>query len=358
MEKPSKREWTLLNANESNKNSMMLKTLDLDAFEYHRYPDADATALKLSVVNELNATVQMFEPDCAYTPLTPDNIVMGTGSDEILKLILEAVLTREGVVLIPSPSFSEYKKITEIVKGKLVELASEDLVVTASDLIACANRENAQVIFLANPNNPTGQLMTLKDIERLATETEAIIVVDEAYAEFSAMTAIKLALINPRIIVTRTLSKAYGLASLRLGYAVAQPQVIEQLSRLKLTYNISGISEWLAIKALQNTEEVRRYIDQVVQLRGKAIWLMQQFSYLNVYPSAANFILFEVKEAKMFEQLMLAFEAAKIRVRTFEQAEGKLRRCVRLTLTDELEFMKAFTLLKTQGGANGCCDRA
>ena len=346
MEKQLKKDWLRLNANESNKGPKSLETIDFNGFEVNRYPDSDAMQLKLAIANELSTTRGSYDPECAYAPLTPDHLIMGTGSDEVLKLILETFLPKEGVVLAPSPTFSEYQKITAIVKGRYLEMPFEDLCIDIDKLISRATFENADVIFLANPSNPTGQLFTLKEIERLVQETRALIVVDEAYAEFCAVTAIRLALLNPRVIVTRTLSKAYGMASLRLGYAIAQPEIIAQMNALRLTYNISGLSEWLALKALERSDETRDYKAQVVQLRGKALWLLNQLPGLIIHESAANFILIEFEDALKLLALKSTLESAGISVRTFESKSGRLKNCMRLTLTDDQEFVKVYSLLK------------
>lgn len=355
MEKPSKRDWTILNANESNRKPSSLKNLDLIGFDFNRYPKSEPSLLKQSVIRQLNSIMSRFEPDCAYSSLSEANIIMGTGSDEILKLILETFLRKDGVVLMPSPSFSEYKKITEAVKGRWVEVITDQLTADIDGLIQASKKENADVIFLANPNNPTGQLFNLSEIMRLLEETKAIIVVDEAYAEFCAVTAINQAIQHPRIIVTRTLSKAYGLASLRIGYAVAMENVIEQMNALRLTYNISGISEWLAVEALKDTKAVEPYLDQVVQLRGKAIWMLSEFDCINVFQSAANFLLIEMLNQGFYESIIRTLDEEKIKVRTFEHASGRLSRCVRVTLTDEYEFLLFYNTLKRLEG--DCHDR-
>ena len=346
MEKQSKREWLQLNANESNRVPSALQSLDLNTFEFNRYPDSDASKLKQALVNELGTTRQFYEPECAYEAVKPENLIIGTGSDEVLKLILETFLPVGGVVLAPSPTFSEYEKIATIVKGRYVEVAFESLVIDIDVLIRCAVKEKADVIFLANPSNPTGQLFTLAEIERLIAETNALIVVDEAYAEFCTTTAIKLALTNPRVIVTRTLSKAYGMASLRLGFAIAQPEIIARMANLKLTYNISGLSEWLAIKALETSEGARRYSEQVVQLRGKALWLLNQQPSLKIFKSAANFILIEIEDDSKRVTLRNRLASAGVRVRSFEANVGRLGRCIRVTLTDEQEFVMVYTFFK------------
>ena len=356
MEKLLKRDWTFLNANESNRKPPSLKNVDLNGFDFHRYPNSEPSQLKQSVIRQLNSIVSRFEPECAYPSLSEANMILGTGSDEILKLILETFLTKEGVVLAPYPSFSEYKKITKAVKGRWVEVDSDQIIMDLDVLIEASRKENADIIFLANPNNPTGQLFNLSEIKRLLEETEAIIVVDEAYAEFCSMTAITLAMQYPRLIVTRTLSKAYGLAALRIGYAIATADAIEQMNALRLTYNISGISEWFAMEALKDPKVVELYLDQVIQLRGKAIWMLRQFDFIHVFQSAANFLLIEMSDQRFYDALIEKLEEEKIKVRTFEQAIGRLSRCVRVTLTDEYEFMLFYRVLKKCEGA--CHDRS
>jgi len=350
MEKPLKRECLLLNANESNQNPFNIQNLDLSDVALNRYPDSDQMLLKKAVSKELGITRSRYDTQCVYGAVSPENLIMGTGSDEVLKLILETFLPVGGTVLAPSPSFSEYKKITSMVKGRFVQVSFEDLTISLSRLIQTAVKEDADVIFLANPNNPTGQLFSLKDINQLLDETNARIVVDEAYAEFCQMTAIGLALKNPRVIVTRTLSKAYGMATLRLGFAVTTDSNIARMNAFKLTYNISGISEWLALKALDHSGYVHRYTSQVIELREKALVMLSNHPNLKVYDSAANFILIEIESVNFFIKLKEKFLQASIRVRTFEGESGRLAQCIRVTLTDMQEFIKVYEAL---GGSNG-----
>ncbi len=351
MEKPLKKECLLLNANESNQNPFNTQNFDLSDVALNRYPDSDQMRLKKAVSKELVAACSRYDAQCAYGAVSPENLIMGTGSDEILKLILETFLPFGGTVLAPSPSFSEYKKITAIVKGRFVEASFEDLNISILRLIQTAVKEDADVIFLANPNNPTGQLFSLEDINQLLDATNAHIVIDEAYAEFCNVTAIELALKNPRVIVTRTLSKAYGMAALRLGFAVATPFNISRMSALKLTYNISGISEWLALKALDNSDYVDRYTSQVIELREKALDLLRKLPNLKVYDSAANFILVEIESINHFRVLKQKLVEASIHIRTFAGESGRLDRCIRVTLTDTHEFIKVYEAL---GGSNDC----
>ncbi len=352
MEKQLRSEYKLLlDANEMNFDPSTL-TLDWGKIkEFNRYPDPTSIELRTAISDVLNQKRLNYDCENQYHPILPNQLIIGTGSDEILKLILESLTDKGSVVLSPTPSFSEYEKLTELVKGKLIKVPCNDLKVDIEGLINASKSFEARVIFLANPNNPTGQLMTKFEIEKLLLETDAYVVVDEAYAEFSEVTALCLLEKYEKLLITRTLSKAYGLASLRLGYLIASESIVSVLSDYKMTYNITGVSESIAIEVLKNTTYADQYIKGVKSLRKRAFSLLNELENIMAIPGEANFILIKIIGDQRYLQLKVAFETAGVKVRYFNsgnngKVDESLNNCIRVTLTTEEEFMTVLGLMK------------
>ena len=344
MEKQYRSEYKLLlDANEMNFDPSNL-TIDWTKIKaFNRYPDPDSLALKEVICQELNRKESRYDSDNRYRPVSPEQLIIGTGSDEILKLILEGLTEKGSVVIAPDPSFSEYEKLTQLVQGELVKVPCINFKVDVDALIDAQKRNDARVIFIANPNNPTGQLISKKEIEALLIKTGAWIVVDEAYAEFSQETALGLLEKYEKLLITRTLSKAYGLAALRIGYLIASERVTASLSPYKMTYNITGVSELIALQVLNDTEYSDQYIAGVKALRRKAFEVLKEVNGLTLYPSEANFILIEVNTKENYNLLEKALEKNAIKVRYFKNTSNlnqdePIHRCIRFTLTTVDEF--------------------
>lgn len=352
MEKQSRSDYSfLLDANEMNFDPSTL-TLDWTKIKaFNRYPDTDSLKLKSAICKELNRKNANYDLSYQYKQISPEQLILGTGSDEILKLILEGLTDKGNLTISPDPSFSEYEKLTGLVQGELVKVPCVDFKVDIDALIKAQNKFDARVIFLANPNNPTGELISKQAIETLLLQTDAWVVVDEAYAEFSEETAIGLLEKYERLLITRTLSKAYGLASLRIGYLIANESVIQKLSPFKMTYNITGVSELITLEVLKNTSYSDDYIAGVKKLRKNAMTILSQIKGIIAFPSEANFILLQLSTEENYRLLKAAFEKSGIKVRYFKNASARfednmLSRCIRITLTTEDEFMFVVNVLK------------
>lgn len=294
-------------------------------FEANRYPDATSLTLRTAIAELVGDET-----------VTPENLIMGSGSDEVLKMAIEAFVKPFGSVIIPDPSFSEYEKLCKITYREIVKVPCEDFTVNIDALIKAQKQVDAELIILANPNNPTGKVVSLNEIQRLLDETRAWVLVDEAYMEFATCNALPLLKYSPKLLVTRTLSKAYGLAALRIGYLMAQKSTIELLLPYKMTYNISGLSESVAIEVLRNTTYSKRYVAMVKSVRRAAITALASIEGIRAISSEANFILIQVHDSEKFVVLNRAFLEAGIKIRFFpnEPEDSALCQCIRITLTD------------------------
>lgn len=318
----------LLNANEMAYDPVKYIRIEQLIKDINRYPDAESTTLREAIANHVGV-----DPSC---------MICGTGSDEMLKLILEGYTEQGDVVLSPTPSFSEYDRLVHMVKAKMVKVPCKaNFEVDVAALIDTQQQTQAKVILLANPNNPTGIRLSNTDIARLHDATDALIVVDEAYIEFADASALELLKTKTRIVITRTLSKAFGMASLRIGYLMACMPIIRKLAPLKMTYNISGISEAIAIELLSRPEYVKTYVQEIIALRAYAFNALTQIKSIQVIPSEANFLLFQLRRPTDYAPLMAAYKAQHIVIRVLDS--GKF---IRVTLTNASEFNRFLEVTK------------
>ncbi|MEO8406136.1 MAG: aminotransferase class I/II-fold pyridoxal phosphate-dependent enzyme, partial [Chitinophagaceae bacterium] len=175
------------------------------------------------------------------------------------------------------------------------------------DSIAEAIDGNTKIIWICSPNNPTGNSIFYPDMEILLNNFDGLVVVDEAYINFAKQRSLVIDLKEyPNLVVMQTLSKAWGLAALRLGMIIASPEIVTWLNKIKPPYNINQATQELALKALNEVGQVNEMIRQIVQMRGTLTTALQQLPVvIKVYPSDANFLLVKVKNAvKAYEHLL------------------------------------------------------
>jgi histidinol-phosphate aminotransferase len=251
---------------------------------YNRYPDPRQKVLKARV--------------SALKGLPAENIFLGNGSDEAIDLMYRIFCTpgKDNAVAIV-PSYGMYAVAADIndVQVRGIPLGP-DFSLPASQLLAAADA-NTRLLFLCSPNNPSGNAFPNEELLSLVEQFPGVVVLDEAYADFSAFGSLRSKVQEyPNLVVLQTFSKAYGLAGLRLGMAFADAYVIELMNRVKYPYNISQATQELALKALEEPREslIRQLIAQRRRLTEA---LLAYSSILKVWPSDANFLLVQVKDA-------------------------------------------------------------
>ena len=254
---------------------------------YNRYPDPLQSEVKKRL-SEIKG-------------VPPRNIFLGNGSDEAIDILFRSFCNPgiDNVILVP-PTYGMYEVSANIndIKIKKVPLTSEyQLNVEA---IAEAIDDHTKLIFICSPNNPTGNSMNRDDVETLLANFNGIVVVDEAYINFSRQkTFIQELTEYANLVVLQTLSKAWGLAGLRVGMAFASEEIIEVMNKVKPPYNINEASQQLALEALQNVNQVNDWIKETLIQRDKLVLeLKNQDFVLDIYPSDANFILMKTTDAK------------------------------------------------------------
>ncbi|MGN6352717.1 MAG: histidinol-phosphate transaminase [Parafilimonas sp.] len=262
---------------------------------FHRYPDPQQKQLKqkLSLIKDVPA----------------ENIFVGNGSDEAIDLLIRA-FCNPGVdnILIFPPTYGMYEvsaEINDIAINKV--LLTEDYQI---DLTAVKNGidNNTKIIFVCSPNNPTGNLLETTSIEWLLKNFNGIVAVDEAYIDFAGAQSWSQRLNEfPNLVVLQTLSKAWGLAGLRIGFAYASKEIIYVFNKIKPPYNISEATQQLALQALQNEQQAKEKTNILIQQKIRLLEGFKQFDFIKtIYPSDANFILVKVDDAKDLYQYLVA----------------------------------------------------
>ena len=245
-----------------------------------------------------------FVPDSLHRALAEftgwykDGILVGNGSNELLQAVLMALVDNGSTVAIPSPTFTVYRLIATVLGANVADIPLDaDMSYNVDTILAKALESRAGIVVINNPNNPTGSAINEAGLRRILTEYPGFVLLDEAYYEFGGYTGFDLLKDFPRLLITRTFSKAMGMASLRLGYLMAHPLLAEQISKAKLPYNVNQFSLIAAEVALENIERFRPAIETILGEKEKLRKALEEIPGVKVYPSRANFFLVEVPVA-------------------------------------------------------------
>ena len=303
----------LLDANENAFGS----AINFDGLELHRYPDPSQKELRSKIARLQHTQI--------------DNIFVGVGSDEVIDLLIRIFCEpRKDSVLILEPTYGVYRVAADVNDVKVDSCLLDDEF--QIDLAEVRRKTNAatKLIFCCSPNNPTGNLLRREDIIALCESTSAVVVVDEAYFDFAhAESLIDVLDRYPNLVVLRTLSKAWGLAAIRLGYAVAHPVVVSYLMKAKAPYNINILTSAEALKALDNTAHVRTSVALTISERTRLVSELKRIPCVEtVFRSDANYLLVRVTDARALHQ-QLAQRGIIVRDRS---SEPKLANCIRISV--------------------------
>jgi histidinol-phosphate aminotransferase len=282
----------------------VLEQLDLTSISAVQYPTRDSEPLLRGLSEHYHLPIDQF--------------VAGNGSDELLDLITKAFAAPGQTLAVPWPGYSRYLFYAQLQGLHLERVPLHQEGFLDVDAIA---RTQPHLVMLASPNNPTGCLIPTRDIERLLARVNGIVVVDEAYMEYAGNEHSLLHRTDEfdNLIVTRTFSKAFALAGLRVGYAAANRDLIARLRRVKTPFNLNVLSESAAVMALRNCAWMHHVVDQTAAERARMSGLLQAMN-LHVYPSVANFLLVRspVTPSVLVERLC----ERNIAVRAFPDAPG------------------------------------
>jgi histidinol-phosphate aminotransferase len=261
---------------------------------YNRYPDPLQLALK--------------ERISASKGVPSSRIFLGNGSDEAIDLLIRAFCEpNRDAILVPEPTYGMYSVCADInaVQVQRVLLSSSyDLDLPA---IRSATDRSTRIIFLCSPNNPSANLLTRETVLSTVEDFDGLVVVDEAYIDFSGSESYTTQLNSyPNLVVLQTFSKAWGLAGLRLGMCFAQEMIVSVLNKIKYPYNINCQTQELVLKALANESQKDRWVNEILNERAKLVAALNDLEMVrHVYPSDANFVLVRVDDASGTYRLLM-----------------------------------------------------
>jgi len=265
--------------------------------DMNRYPESDLSDL----IREI----------AVYSKVTPEQVIVGgDGADEILDVLGKTFTDPGDEFMVPLPSYMYYEFTLKIHGAKPV-FARWDVEKNQLDVesVLKAITPKTRIIFLCTPNNPTGGLITKEDIRRVLESTDALVVVDEAYYEFSGTDNVELLNDYENLLILRTFSKVLGLAGMRIGYALASPEIIQYMYRVKPVFSLTKLSYVAALATLQDREYIEHSRAVSVESREYLYHGLKEFSQLEVFKSYANYLLVDVRKtgmnsAQITEELM------------------------------------------------------
>ena len=278
--------------------------------------------------------------------ISSENILLGNGSDEVLDLIFRAFCepNKDQIITLP-PTYGMYDVLANINAVENIEVPLELSFQPNFDNIQKAVNTKTKLLFLCSPNNPTANSFKANLIEKLISNFNGLVVIDEAYIDFSKEASWLNRLSEfSNLIVTQTLSKAYGMAGIRLGVCYASKDIISILNQIKPPYNVNELTQLKALERLSKPLDVTEEIQKILQQRDWLISELKQIACINkVFPSDANFILVKVDNAnKRYSELIA--KGIVIRNRT---TQPLCENCLRFTVGSQIENIKLITALKT-----------
>ena len=307
---------------DSNENYVIPKQFQNDVLSSAR-KNSDIRAYPLGGVERLINTISKF------TKTQSSMIGVGNGSDQILDLILSNFASKETKVLTSNPTFGFFEERCKLYNIPLIAIPfSDDMKLDIEDFIK--QSKNADILYLDSPNNPTGFQFPKNQLQKLIKSFDGLVIIDEAYGEFSEYSLSNMAKTQSNLIVVQTLSKSFGLAGLRLGYFIANKQFTEAfMNVLQYPYPVSTITIESGIEALEKSNVMKDTIDTIKNERKRIIETMKKYDAFEVFDSEANFVLFDAHGA--YKRVYAALSEQGISIRKLGKI-GNHDGCLRVTI--------------------------
>jgi histidinol-phosphate aminotransferase len=304
----------------------------LKTCELNRYPDPEAKQLTQTIKSQNNI---------------PDgfDVLLGNGSDEIIQILLMALPPNANVLSV-QPSFVMYQQISQSLGLNTINipLLADNFELDLPAMLAAIAEHQPAIIFLAYPNNPTGNLFNADSIRQIITAADGLVIIDEAYAPFANASFIDALAKYESLLVMRTVSKL-GLAGLRLGYLAGAPNIIQQLNKLRLPYNINILTQVSTHFALMQQDLFNQQTQLICAERSHVYNQLCDLDGITAYPSAANFILFRTPTNKATE-IFTTIKAQGVLIKNMSPQGGLLTDCLRVTIGKPEENQAFLTALK------------
>jgi len=327
---------------------------------WSRYPDFDPK--------------ELLEALARFSGWRADGILAGNGSNEAIEALLLVTVSPGTKVVIPEPTFTLYALMTTILGGEPTPSRGALKVTRASGspgthtpsfaydveaLLESLEESDASVTIVCSPNNPTGTSLAPADVERLCRASDALVVIDEAYHEFSGETVVPLLERHPNLVVLRTFSKAMALAGLRVGYLLASPELVREINKARLPYNVNFFSQMAAIAALEEKEVLATNVRRLVAERQRLLARLEDVPGVRAFSSDANFFLLECLSADP-KAVFASMLRRGVLVRDVT-SYPMLSRCLRVSVGTEAEndaFLHALGTALTEAGMDLTTGRA
>ncbi|MFX3850450.1 pyridoxal phosphate-dependent aminotransferase [Streptococcus suis] len=258
-----------------------------------------------------NTYSELIEKYAAYLGVNPKQVTVGVGSDHLIHMIVSTFMEKDDTFLTVNPDFFMYEAYNHMHGSRFetidLEAKNDTLVLPVEKLLARAEEVKAKIIMLSNPNNPSSVAYSLEDLEKLAISFKGLLVIDEAYIEFANVESFISRLQQfDNVLVLRTLSKAFGLAGLRVGFAVGSEELIYELDKVIPPFSLSNLTAKMAAVALNYTDKVLETVGVIQNLREEMILFLQGLDNCQVLPSQASFVTFKAPWAEELYQQALA----------------------------------------------------
>lgn len=321
---------------DTGENPYMENLLDkniLSNVNFFTYPDPSCKQLK----QELSK----------YLRVPPSWIVCGNGSDELIDIIIKTFISLQDEVIINPPTFPMYEFYTKLAGGKIKPvLRNNNFIINTKEILKSITLK-VKLVFIDTPGNPTGALTDFKDIEKILKKN-CIAIVDEAYFEYYGKTAIPFLQKYQNLIVLRTFSKWSGLAGLRIGYAVANPQIITLLESVKSPYNVNSLAQGMGIFVLKNKEKILKKLNSLTKKRNYFTEELSKIPSIKAYPSSGAYIIFQPSDSALELQKFLRKNG--ILVKYVNQP--LLQNSIRINICGEKEIKHVICAIKKYYGKN------
>ena len=280
-----------LDANEGNKDLFKDLIKDIgDDFYLNLYPDDNYTQLKEAIVNYIGCKIE--------------NISVGNGSSELLDLCVKTFVDTNELILSLDPTFSMYSIYAKIVNSRYIGAGEgNDFTINVDDVIKSIKENNPKLTIICNPNNPTGTTIKRDDVLRIVKSTDNVVIVDEAYMEFSNESVVDEIENYDNLIVVKTMSKAFSMAGIRTGYLIANEELVKTIEKVRPPYNLNSISALLATKALKQKDKMLSYVENLKVEREKIYEKLLDMG-VKAYKSGAHFVFFSSPIDNLAEKLI------------------------------------------------------
>jgi len=325
-----------LSANESALGvSSRVKKLNLKNINIEKYPDSKCKALRNQIAKNFR---------CDF-----NKIICGSGSDEIIQMICQLFLNKNDEVILPKYSFLMYRIYAKIVGAKIIFSKEKNFKICVDDIIAKTSNKT-KIVFLANPNNPTGTYLNFKELKNLRKKLnkKILLVIDDAYFEYMAqkdyVSGLKLFKNNSNVFILRTFSKVYGLASLRVGWGYGSKKIIEELYKIKPPFNVNKIAQLSAIESLKDYKFIKKSVQHNLNWSLKIKKFLENKN-IKTNKIAANFFLLDFDSCKKSANYVAKkLENKGIILRSMESY--KMKNKLRMTIGSSIQNKKFIKEIK------------